>query len=307
MAMTNGYTHGPPTYTPYHPPSSAGGPFDNSDPSSAGSSEHRRPRLAPPILGGYQHPGMSGLPPFGGGGGAGGSGGPSGLSIQYPSNHTLSSSLDHEDDANRSRNAKAQRRHREKRKAHVKNVSFSSFASSQVAKRELDPLRSHTSPNFHLPIRFSRAVSAGLHSSLPLLAPLVQAEADLYQLEDSVVSLNSQLEDARRQLAHYHPSDGRGLPPPDVQELHHLRNENMMLRDENAELRRQLNYPRAGGGSGPGQGYDQYPGPGSGQGNGNGNGNAGANHGGHMPPPQQADEKYAPSESPRLDRVCAPF
>ena len=138
MAMTNGYTHGPPTYTPYHPPSSAGGPFDNSDPSSAGSSEHRRPRLAPPILGGYQHPGMSGLPPFGGGGGAGGSGGPSGLSIQYPSNHTLSSSLDHEDDANRSRNAKAQRRHREKRKAHVKNVSLSSSALSRVAKRELD-------------------------------------------------------------------------------------------------------------------------------------------------------------------------
>lgn len=123
MAMTNGYTHGPPTYSPYHHPSNAGGPFDTPDPSSAGSSEPRRPRLAPPVLGGYQHPGMSGLPPFSGGGG-GGAGGPSGLSVQYPSNHTLSSGLDHEDDANRSRNAKAQRRHREKRKAHVKNVSY---------------------------------------------------------------------------------------------------------------------------------------------------------------------------------------
>ena len=120
MAMTNGYTHGPPTYSPYHPPSSAGATFDTPD--SSGS-EPRRPRLAPPVLGSYQHSGMSGLSPFSSGGGGGGGGGPSGLSIQYPSNHNLSSSLDHEDDANRSRNARAQRRHREKRKAHVKNVS----------------------------------------------------------------------------------------------------------------------------------------------------------------------------------------
>lgn len=74
----------------------------------------------------------------------------------------------------------------------------------------------------------------------------------------------------------------------------------MMLRDENAELRRQLNYPRpgGGGGSGPnagGGGYDQYPGTGP--------GNGGGGHG-HMPPPQQAgDDKFTPLESPRLDRV----
>lgn len=71
----------------------------------------------------------------------------------------------------------------------------------------------------------------------------------------------------------------------------------MMLRDENAELRRQLNYPRASG-SGAGGGYDQYPGSGPG---------SGAGGHGHMPPPQQAgDEKFTPLESPRLDRVSKP-
>lgn len=109
-------------------------------------------------------------------------------------------------------------------------------------------------------------------------------KAHVKNLEDSVVSLNNQLEDARRQLAHFHSTDPRSIPSVsagEMQELHHLRNENMMLREDNIELRRQLTYARGG--------YDPPPPPPLGQSGGYASASASVN--GHMPPPPLMDEK----------------
>lgn len=117
--MANGYA---PDYSPYpHHPPPPPGLYDHTPSASASGSgsgpETRRPRLAPPVPGSFAHPGMSHPPPhqhqhpFGG---------PHGMSVQFPGNVAVG---ENEEDANRSRNARAQRRHREKRKAHVKNVS----------------------------------------------------------------------------------------------------------------------------------------------------------------------------------------
>ncbi|KAL1409854.1 hypothetical protein Q8F55_003853 [Vanrija albida] len=102
------------------------------------------------------------------GGGAGGPGGP-------------------DDGDNRSRNAKAQRRHREKRKAHLK------------------------------------------------------------MLEESVQVLQAQLEEARRQLSNAAYGGGRIGYSPEPKNVGQMAQENAYLRDENADLRRQLYALRAGG------------------------------------------------------------
>lgn len=90
--------------------------------------------------------------------------------------------MDGDDGDNRTRNAKAQRRHREKRKAHLK------------------------------------------------------------ALEDSVQVLTAQLEDARRQLGHAaYASSRHGQPlSPQSKDYPQLHAENVYLRDENADLRRQV-------------------------------------------------------------------
>ena len=110
--------------------------------------------------------------------------------------------MDGDDGDNRTRNAKAQRRHREKRKAHLKAVSF-----------------------------------PGIIRIPPLIAELV-----LPKLEDSGQGLTAQLEDARRQLGHAaYASSRHGQPlSPQSKDYPQLHAENVYLRDENADLRRQV-------------------------------------------------------------------
>ncbi len=104
-----------------------------------------------------------------------------------------------DDGDNRTRNAKAQRRHREKRKAHLKAVSRAQ--------------------------------------------PVLYLMLTHIQLEDSVQVLTAQLEDARRQLgqAAYASSSRIGQPiSPQSKDYAQLQAENAYLRDENADLRRQV-------------------------------------------------------------------
>ncbi|TXT03865.1 hypothetical protein VHUM_04288 [Vanrija humicola] len=115
------------------------------------------------------------------GGGAGGPGGP-------------------DDGDNRSRNAKAQRRHREKRKAHLK------------------------------------------------------------MLEESVQVLQAQLEEARRQLSNAAYGGGRLAYSPEPKNVGQMAQENAYLRDENADLRRQLYALRAAE-SGSTSSTSSYPPP----------------------------------------------
>jgi hypothetical protein len=81
--------------------------------------------------------------------------------------------------------------------------------------------------------------------------------ADISQLEESVQVLTAQLEDARRQLgqAAFYSQPGNRPPgtphSPQSKDTSQLQAENAYLRDENADLRRQLYNYRATYGQGP--------------------------------------------------------
>lgn len=125
---------------------------------------------------------------------------------------------EHEVD-NRSRNARAQRRHREKRKAHFKAVSS---PRGCLCRRRPPPTRSRNPAD------------------------------PFFQLEESVQILTQQLEEARRQLgAATYANSARFAYSPESKDIASLTAENAYLRDENADLRRQLYTLRVshGGGS----------------------------------------------------------